>query len=34
MHGKLDIIDEKEIKTFLAAGNGKTDIILSLKDGK
>ena len=32
--GKLDITDVKEIKTFLAAGKGKTDIILSLKDGK
>ena len=29
--GKLDITDVKEIKTFLAAGKGKTDIILSLK---
>lgn len=29
--GKLDITDVKEIKTFLAAGEGKTDIILSLK---
>ena len=29
--GKLDIADVKEIKTFLAAGKGKTDIILSLK---
>ena len=34
MLGKLDIFDIKEIKTFLAAGKGKTDIILSLKDGK
>ena len=31
MIGKLDIADVKEIKTFLAAGKGKTDIILSLK---
>ena len=31
MIGKLDITDVKEIKTFLAAGKGKTDIILSLK---
>ena len=31
MLGKLDITDVKEIKTFLAAGKGKTDIILSLK---
>ncbi len=31
MLGKLDIADVKEIKTFLAAGKGKTDIILSLK---
>ena len=29
--GKLDIADVKEIKTFLAAGKGKTDIILSLR---
>ena len=32
MLGKLDITDVKEIKTFLAAGKGKTDIILSLKN--
>ena len=31
MLGKLDITDVKEIKTFLAAGKGKTDIVLSLK---
>ena len=31
MLGKLDIADVNEIKTFLAAGKGKTDIILSLK---
>ena len=31
MLGKLDINDLKEIKSFLAAGKGKTDIILSLK---
>ena len=31
MLGKLDIADVKETKTFLAAGKGKTDIILSLK---
>ena len=31
MLGKLDITDVKEIKTFLAAGKDKTDIILSLK---
>ena len=31
MIGKLDIADVKEIKTFLAAGKGKPDIILSLK---
>lgn len=31
MLGKLDITDVKEIKAFLAAGKGKTDIILSLK---
>ncbi|MCQ2593560.1 MAG: hypothetical protein MJ188_12340 [Treponema sp.] len=29
--GKLNITDIKEIKTFLAAGKGKTDIVLSLK---
>ena len=29
--GKLDITDVNEIKTFLAAGKGKSDIILSLK---
>lgn len=34
MLGKLDIIDVQEIKTFLAAMKGETDIILSLKDGK
>ena len=28
---KLDIANVNEIKTFLAAGKGKTDIILSLK---
>ena len=31
MLGKLDITDVKEIKSFLAAGKDKTDIILSLK---
>ena len=31
MLGKLDINDVKEIKSFLAAGKGKIDIILSLK---
>ena len=31
MLGKLDIADVNEIKTFLAAGKGKTDIILSFK---
>ncbi|MCQ2601955.1 MAG: hypothetical protein MJ184_11405 [Treponema sp.] len=31
MLGKLDIVDVDEIKTFLAAGKGKTDIVLSLK---
>ena len=31
MLGKLDITDVNEIKTFLAAGKGKTDIVLSLK---
>lgn len=31
MLGKLDITDVKEIKTFLAVGKGKTDIVLSLK---
>ena len=31
MIGKLDTSDVKEIKTFLAAGKGKTDIILSFK---
>ena len=34
MLGKLDITDVKEIKSFLAAGKDKTDIILSLKQGK
>ena len=34
MLGKLDINDVKEIKSFLAAGKGKIDIILSLKQGK
>ena len=34
MLGKLDINDVKEIKSFLAAGKGNTDIILSLKQGK
>lgn len=34
MLGKLDIIDVQEIKIFLAAMKGETDIILSLKDGK
>lgn len=28
--GKLDITDEKEIREFLNAGKGKTDIVLSL----
>ena len=32
MLGKLDSTDVKEIKTFLAAGKGKTDVILSLKN--
>lgn len=32
MLGKLDISDEKEIKTFLAAGKGKTGIVLTLKN--
>ena len=31
MLGNLDITDVKEIKSFLAAEKGKTDIILSLK---
>ena len=34
MLGKLDINDVKEVKSFLAAGKGKIDIILSLKQGK
>ena len=31
MIGKLDTSDVKALKTFLAAGKGKTDIFLSLK---
>ncbi len=31
MLGKLDITDVKEIKTFLQAGKGRTDIVLNLK---